>query len=234
MLTRYYDWSPDGDKIIYVSKESEESTVWTVSYDGSSETKIYATNSDVYVFCPLWSPDGSRIAYVSNGTDSEAQGTAAGGKMIWKVWVREMVTGKAEMIYQADSILVLLGWFGPASGLLLATAEGRTVAPAATSVSLISLSVTGADKTSIAHFASTYLYNTHLSPDGRTIAFVSRQDGRDNVWLIPATGGEAKKTTQNTDPRLYYSSLTWSPDGRAIYFGKQSRGSLISMIDNFK
>ncbi|MDQ3011126.1 MAG: hypothetical protein M3X11_10555, partial [Acidobacteriota bacterium] len=67
-----------------------------------------------------------------------------------------------------------------------------------------------------------------------TIAFTSRQDGKDNVWLIPANGGEARKLTANSDLKLYFSSLSWSPDGRAIYFGRQSRHSLLSMIINFK
>jgi Tol biopolymer transport system component len=234
METRYYSWSPDGSKLIYASKESEEFSLWTVSYDGSSETRISSTNSDTFVLCPLWSPDGDRIAYVSRGPERGNGETPDGGKMIWKVWVKELATGKLTIIYQADSVLLLLGWSGSAGSLLLASAEAKSIAPSPTSVSLIGLSVTGAARTSIAHFQSTYLYNTHLSPDGRTIAFVSRQGGRDNVWLIPATGGEARKITRNPDARLYYSSLTWSRDGRAIYFGKQSRGSLISIIDNFR
>jgi Tol biopolymer transport system component len=233
MQAQYYSWSPDGSRIVYASKESNEFSLWTVSYDGSGETRISSTNSEILVFCPLWSPDGGRIAYVSRGPEHGNGETPDGGKMIWRVWVREMATGKLTMIYQADSILLLLGWSGFADSLLLACAEEKSIAPSATSVSLIGLTVTGAT-TSIAHFDSTYLYNTLLSPDGRTIAFVSRQGGRDNCWLIPATGGETKKITKNTDPRLYYSSLTWSHSGTAIYFGKQSRGSVISMIDNFR
>jgi Tol biopolymer transport system component len=234
MQARYYNWSPDGSKVIYASKESNEFSLWTVSYDGSAETRISSTDSDQFVLCPLWSPDGGRIAYVSRGPDHGNGEKPDGGKMIWKVWVREMASGKLTIIYQADSILLLLGWSGSGGNLLLASVEAKSIAPSATSVSLIGLSVTGGARTAIAHLESTYLYNTHLSPDCQSIAFVSRQDGRDNVWLVPASGGVAEKITKNTDPRLYYSSLTWSRDGTAIYFGKQSRGSLISMIDNFR
>ncbi len=66
------------------------------------------------------------------------------------------------------------------------------------------------------------------------LAYVTQKDGRDNLWLMPARGGAAKKLTANNDARLYFSSLAWSPDGKAIYFGKQSRYSLLSMITNFK
>jgi len=50
---------------------------------------------------------------------------------------------------------------------------------------------------------------------------------------MPATGGEAKKLTANNDSRLYFSSLAWSPAINSIFFGKQSRYSLLSMINNF-
>jgi hypothetical protein len=42
------------------------------------------------------------------------------------------------------------------------------------------------------------------------------------------------RLTVNNDPQLYFSTLAWSPDSRAIYYGKQSRFSLLSMISNFK
>jgi Tol biopolymer transport system component len=233
MDTNYYSWSPDGRKIIYPSKEADGFSLWTASLDGSNETRISSSNSDIFVLCPQWSPDGARIAYVSRGPELGNGDTPNAGKMFWKVWIREMATGKLTMPYQAESVILLLGWPKSGDSLLLASAESKFIAPSPTSVSLINLTVAGT-ATSIAQFESTYLYNTHLSPDARTLAFVSRQDGRDNVWLTPATGGEAKKLTKNTDPRLYYSSLTWSRDGKSIYFGKQSRGSVISMIDNFR
>jgi Tol biopolymer transport system component len=71
-------------------------------------------------------------------------------------------------------------------------------------------------------------------PDRELLAFTSRQDGKDNIWIIPANGGRARKLTNNNDPKLYFSNLAWAPDGRAIYFGKQSRYSQLSMIPNFK
>ena len=51
---------------------------------------------------------------------------------------------------------------------------------------------------------------------------------------MPAAGGPAKKLSANGDQNLYFSSLSWSPDGRTIYFGKQSRRSLLAMIANFE
>jgi imidazolonepropionase-like amidohydrolase/Tol biopolymer transport system component len=52
------------------------------------------------------------------------------------------------------------------------------------------------------------------SPDGKWIAFTSDRDGADNVWVIPAGGGEAKQVTKE-DFRLV-NSPAWSPDGQFI------------------
>jgi hypothetical protein len=55
------------------------------------------------------------------------------------------------------------------------------------------------------------------------IAYVARQNEKDNVWVLPLNGGVPQKLTGNSDPRLSLSSLAWSPDSRAIYFGKQTK-----------
>ena len=51
------------------------------------------------------------------------------------------------------------------------------------------------------------------SPDGKSIAFVSNISGRNNIWLVPATGGWP---TQLTASDQRQTSPTWSPDGKWI------------------
>jgi Tol biopolymer transport system component len=70
--------------------------------------------------------------------------------------------------------------------------------------------------------------------DKKTIAFAAPQDSSDNIWALAASGGAIRKLTANNNPRLYFSSLSWSPDSKVIYFGKQSRYSLLCIITNFK
>ncbi|MEM9453113.1 MAG: amidohydrolase family protein [Myxococcota bacterium] len=52
------------------------------------------------------------------------------------------------------------------------------------------------------------------SPDGKWIAFTSDRGGGDNIWLIPAEGGEARAVT--TESFRLTNSPAWSPDGRTI------------------
>jgi serine/threonine protein kinase len=224
---RFFSWSPDASKIAYPSQGTNESGMWVISADGSHETAI-SSNLDLSLYCPLWLPDSSGVAYLSKTNDKSRDRP-------WSIWLADLNANKYESIFQGTSAIRLLGWSGSASSLMVATTESQeitTTKPADLSLVLIPRKGGGGQK--FATLRSAYLNNIQLSPDGRNIAFVARQDGKDNVWLISAKGGEARKLTSNTDPRLYFSSLAFSPDGQTIYFGKQSSSSLISMIENFK
>jgi dipeptidyl aminopeptidase/acylaminoacyl peptidase len=47
-----------------------------------------------------------------------------------------------------------------------------------------------------------------FSPDGKRIAFISNASGIPQVWVMPASGGEAKQLTNLQDP---VQSVSWSP-----------------------
>jgi len=53
------------------------------------------------------------------------------------------------------------------------------------------------------------------SPDGRTLAFLSKRQGAKaaQVWFLPAGGGESEKIT---DVKAGVSGLEWSPDGHKL------------------
>ena len=54
------------------------------------------------------------------------------------------------------------------------------------------------------------------SPDGKIIAFVSDRDGKPQLYLLPADGGEARQLTRFQ--RGIGGGLAWSPDGAKIAF----------------
>lgn len=53
-----------------------------------------------------------------------------------------------------------------------------------------------------------------LSPDGRRVAFVAREEGPAEVYVVPADGGSARQVTH-----LGASTMTsgWSPDGLVVF-----------------
>ena len=56
------------------------------------------------------------------------------------------------------------------------------------------------------------------SPDGTSIAFLSDRGGEDaktQVWLMPATGGKARRLTNFAED---IEDFVWSPDGKRLAF----------------
>lgn len=56
------------------------------------------------------------------------------------------------------------------------------------------------------------------SPDGESIAFVGQRDGRDDVQVVPRSGGTALQLTYD---RWDNTDVDWSPDGRWLAFSSQ-------------
>lgn len=53
------------------------------------------------------------------------------------------------------------------------------------------------------------------SPDGKSVAYLSAQQGENDIWVIPAIGGPKRKIV---DARTPVSAFAWSPDGRQIAY----------------
>ena len=72
-----------------------------------------------------------------------------------------------------------------------------------------------------------------FSPDSRTLAFVSNREGKDremigtnqDVWLVPVTGGEAKRVTTNPAAD---NTPVFSPDGKVLAMKSQRRAGFES------
>jgi dipeptidyl aminopeptidase/acylaminoacyl peptidase len=56
------------------------------------------------------------------------------------------------------------------------------------------------------------------SPDGRTLAFLSKRGDAEavtQIWLVPNDGGEARQLTSHATA---VSNIQWTPDGQALFF----------------
>ncbi len=63
--------------------------------------------------------------------------------------------------------------------------------------------------------------NVEVSPDGKTVAFVSDQSGREEVHLVAADGsGPARKLT---DIDALKTAIVWAPDGKSLAFTTSER-----------
>ncbi len=225
--TSDYSWSPDGQKIAYLSDRNDKSNVWIINSDGSNDTQLTTNDANLSYACPLWSADGKRISLTS-------QTRNVTGKPTFNVSIIDAETKKADPIWSGNTFIKLVGWSASEKELILASVESGVMTGQTRQVSLLLLTIETKQLSEIVKLNETYLYNIHLSPDKKTVAFVAHRNGLDNIWTIPATSGAAKQVTGNNDTRFYFSSLAWSPDGSSIFYGKQSRFSLLSMLTNFK
>ncbi len=224
------DWSPDSARIAYVSARSGHSNIWLTAADASSDIQLTG-NSDkkMYLYAPMWSDDGKQIACAA-----KTNGAAPGDKPAYSLWVIDVESAAAREIHRTSSLIRLLGWGEHPGELIAATTDGSEFSSIHTEIQFQSFRSLSGGSRPLAAAKEVYLRNVFLSPDRRSAAFAAHRDGKDDLWLLPLAGGRERKLTSNNDERLYFSNLAWSPDGKTIYFGKQSRYSLLSMLTNFR
>ncbi len=226
-----YAWSPDGSTLAYLAEINRRGELRAVKFDGSSDRQLSTTDDSSWrIACPLWSADGKRIAWTARMEKLSSE-----GKYGYGVWVTDLETQTARLIYRTDDIyLRLVGWSWADESLLLASCAEKNISKPAT-VKLSRLSLTTKSLRSIDELRLAYFWNIYLSPDRRFLAYVVREDEKDNLWIRSMRGDGASYTlTANHAPHLVFSSLAWAHNSQTLYFGKQSRYSSLSMLANFK
>ena len=228
---KHLSWSPKNDILAYPATREDISNIWSVSASGLNERKLSANqDSNQYFYSPIWALDGNRIAFVSHTKKPNSD-----GKRESFIWVYNMEKNKQQKLVETEETIRLLGWTENEDELIFAVKKDSnefTLTPPEIPVQAVSLK-TGEER-NLTVLKDAYFYNIYLSPDRRLIAFTSRSSGNDDVWISPLQGGEPRKLTENNDSRLYFSSLAWSPNGKTIFFGKQTRFTLLSMLINQK
>lgn len=222
--TQDFQWLPDESSIIYCARRNGISNVWKASADGAGETQITANeDKNEHFFNPVLSPDGKTLAWLVRSTDSQ-------NKSKWSI--RVFRDGKAEQVYQSELIPGLLGWVSENELLIKSPEAGSETSLQSGEINIFRLSLNENTARPVLKFKA-YFQNIRLSPDRKTIGFVTRQDENDTIRTVSLDGTE-KTVLSTKDARLYLSHLVWSPDSRKIYFGKQANWQIISSIDNFK
>ena len=78
--------------------------------------------------------------------------------------------------------------------------------------------------------ATSGIFDFTWSPDGKSIAYVSSQSGSSEIWIVPSTGGTARRLTST--PIIVKKEPRWSRDGKWIAFvGLQSGAGDIFIVN---
>ncbi|HXF62224.1 MAG TPA: DPP IV N-terminal domain-containing protein [Caldilineaceae bacterium] len=240
-------WSPDGQRLLFVSYQEGNGDLYVVDLAGRHVTRLTDHPADDYA--PAWSPDGNTIAFwserdgngevylvkpdgsgLANLTNNPAN-DAFDGIAAWSPDGRSLVfmsnrDGNSE-IYRmdADGTTVLNLTRHPAEDYAPAwSPDGSRIlflSDRDGNVEIYSMDAAGGNLVNLTKNAADD-YDPVWSPDGSQIAFGSNRDGNSEIYVMNAAGGNPINLTNGTSNEFY---PIWSPDGRAIAFWTNRDGN---------
>lgn len=93
------------------------------------------------------------------------------------------------------------------------------------------LPVTGGEAVPV-HTGSATQRSPKFSPDGKQLAFISDEDGADNIWVSSLDGSEARAVTSESLDIL--AAPSWSHDGNSLYATKMRDNPFYHHLPTYK
>ena len=200
-------WSPDGEKLAFVSPRDGEAQIWTIDVSSGALKKITSISSGAGD--PVWSPDSKWLAFASD-VYPECKDDACNKKRADEVAQSKVKAHVAErLLYRhwkawKDGLRTHVFVVSSAGG------EARDLTPGDYDAPPFSLGG-----------PTDYAF----SPDSKELAFVSNHDKVEatstnaDVWIVSVRGGAARNITAANHG--YDGSPQFSPDGRFIAYRSQ-------------
>ena len=191
--------SPDGRRVALVSSESGNQDVWV--HDLVSATKARLTFQARRFFQPTWSPSGREVLYESRGD---------GGARVETKPVDG--TGDAVVLIEGGRVLANPAW-SPDGQYLVYQGPGQGTTKS--DIHYLERQANGAasEPVTIVNTPATERV-PKVSPDGRFLAYLSGESGRDEVYVRPFPSGTGRwqaSVDGGTQP-------LWSRDGTELYY----------------
>jgi serine/threonine protein kinase/Tol biopolymer transport system component len=202
--------SPDGKSVAFTADEGGSRQIWVKLLARGAPLQLTRDKSDHVR--PRWSPDSSSIIFFSPPAAGEPSGT------LWEVSAlggtpRRIVDSVADADISHDGSRLAF----------VRSADGQ--------LELVTSDRDGANIRIIVRLEDGYSYvSPRWSPDDTLIAYQrNRMSLDDEVFVVPATGGDPHGVTQASN-RM--SGFAWLPDGSAIVVSS-SRGSTLYYLPSF-
>ena len=194
-------WSPDGGKLAYVSFEAKKPVVYV--HDLASGRRHVAANFKGSNSAPAWSPDGKQLAVVlTKDGSSQLYVVNADGSGVTRVATSPGIDTEPRWSPDGQFIYFTSDRGGSPQIYRIATSGGA--AGAAERVS----------------FEGSYNVTPRPSPDGKSLAFIARNNGRFQLALMDL----ATKQTQILTDSAKDESPSFAPNGRMILYATEIGG----------
>jgi Tol biopolymer transport system component len=196
--------SPDQRQVAFTAGVRGQRQIFVRLLGGGSPLQI--TSDPVDHEFPRWSPDANAVLYFSPPRLDEMQGA---------IWSIPALGGSPRRVIDS-------------TGGADVSSRGRLTCFRLVDrhVQLITSSLDGTDVQVIAESIAGYHLHPRWSPDGQWIAFQKGDGLRYDIFVIPHTGGEPRKLT---DERNIIRGLGWLPDSSGIVYAS-SRGGTVPYL----
>jgi Tol biopolymer transport system component len=205
-------WSPDGQRIAFVSNRDDPRTktdVYVMNADGSEPRRL--TLNPAGDDNPSWSPDGRRIAFQSyRGRNWEISIVNADG------------SGERELTHRPTTQDYNPVWSPDGRKIAFLSTHQSSSRPHDRGPGLYVMNADGSGQRRVAPIQAT---EPAWSPDGRKIAF----DRNNDVYVVNVDGSGLRNLTRSPAGDGHPA---WSPDGRTIAFVSNRGGNRDIYVTN--
>jgi TolB protein len=192
-------WSPDGQRVAYVSFEKRKPIVYILNvYDGTRKVLAAFDGSNS---APAWSPDGKRLAItLTKDGASQLYLINADGSGVNRLTYSQSIDTEPS--------------FSPDGRYLLFTSD-RAGSP-----QIYGMRVDGSGDPQRMTFEGNYNVTPRYSPDGKSFVFIHQSQGRFNV----AVQNIATRQVQLLTSGRLDQSPTFAPNGKMILYASEIKG----------
>jgi Tol biopolymer transport system component/DNA-binding winged helix-turn-helix (wHTH) protein len=198
--------SPDGKSLIYASRISGNWDIYLQRVGGRNPIDL-TKDSLADDTQPAFSPNGERIAFRSEREGGGIYLMGATGESVIRV---------LDFGYSPS-------WSPNGDQILVGTERVPQPSTRPTRSQLWAINIKTNERRLVTEGDA---LQASWSPNGQRIAYWSRPGKagqREDIWTIPANGGEAVAVTNGSTTDL---NPVWSPDGRHLYFSSNRGGSM--------
>jgi len=232
-------FSPDGKYIAFTSDKDGGDNLWLMNRDGSNASAI-STETFRLLNSPAWSPDSNYLVGRKHFTGSRSLGAG-------EVWLYHKTGGKGVVLTKRSNQQKDLG--EPAfsvDGKYVYFSQdatpGKTFHYSKDSVKGIykikRLELATGEITTVISGAGGAIRPTP-SPDGKYIAFISRDDFESNLYLYDLKSGKETKVYQGLERDMQetwaihgvYPTIAWTPDSESLIFWDDGKINRLMLAD---